>query len=223
MAVHAADKVGLPTDRVLVLGTVEPQQGQTSRIRPWTAIWASSEEARSWSWEKITTKKEAAATTAVINYSSGYFFFLSTNALLHAEAHMHRTTGFPKGVELTHYNILANAEQIIAKRLLVADTPSGRARRERLDTSSERWLAAVPMYHAFVRSTPRPYLTLRGSLKKTGKITGPILLLRDRPSARRESIYTAKVQLAAVSHIRRHLPNHIHQRRSRYARNALQG
>jgi acyl-CoA synthetase (AMP-forming)/AMP-acid ligase II len=66
-----------------------------------------------------------------------------------------RTTGLPKGVELTHYNIISNAEQIIAKRLLVADSPAGRARRERLDTSSERWLAAVPMYHAFVSITPR--------------------------------------------------------------------
>ncbi|KAL3472698.1 acetyl-CoA synthetase-like protein [Aspergillus californicus] len=133
VAVEAANKVGLPTARLLVLGTVEPQQGQTSRIRPWTAIWASPEEARSWSWEKIVTKEEAVATTAVINYSSG-------------------TTGLPKGVELTHYNILGNAEQIIAKRVLVADTPSGRARRQQLDTSSERWLAAVPMYHAFGQS-----------------------------------------------------------------------
>lgn len=149
VAVEAANKVGLPTDRVLVLGTVESQRGERSPIRPWTAIWASPEDARSWSWEKIATMEEAAATTAVINYSSGYFF-LSTNSLLHTETNSPRTTGLPKGVELTHYNIVANAEQIIAKRLLVADTPSGRARRERLDTSSERWLAAVPMYHAFV-------------------------------------------------------------------------
>lgn len=67
----------------------------------------------------------------------------------------YRTTGLPKGVELTHYNIISNAEQIISKRLLVGNNPSGRARRERLDTSSERWLAAVPMYHAFVGTIPR--------------------------------------------------------------------
>lgn len=157
IAAEAANKVGLPMDRVLVLGTGgESQRGEKSPIRPWTAIWASPEEGRSWSWEKITTMKEAAATTAVINYSSGYFS-LSIHCLLDAETNVPRTTGLPKGVELTHYNIIANAEQIIAKRLLVADTPSGRARRERLDTSSERWLAAVPMYHAFV-STARATL-----------------------------------------------------------------
>jgi hypothetical protein len=73
VAVEAANKVGLPTDRVLVLGTAESEQRQMSPIRPWTAIWASPEEARSWLWEKITTKEEAAVTTAVINYSSGYY------------------------------------------------------------------------------------------------------------------------------------------------------
>lgn len=60
------------------------------------------------------------------------------------------TTGLPKGVELTHYNIIANAEQIVKKRILVGDSESGRARRARLELSGERWLAAVPMYHAFV-------------------------------------------------------------------------
>ena len=34
------------------------------------------------------------------------------------------------------------------------------------------------------------------------KKTGSILLLRDRPSTGRKSLYYAKVQLTAVSHIR---------------------
>ncbi|KAL2785965.1 acetyl-CoA synthetase-like protein [Aspergillus keveii] len=133
VARKAAKKVGLPLERVLVLGHKESPTNQQSSIRPWTDIWASPEEAKCWTWERITTKEEAISTTAIINYSSG-------------------TTGLPKGVELTHYNIISNAKQIIAKRLLVADSPAGRARRERLDTSSERWLAAVPMYHAFGQS-----------------------------------------------------------------------
>ncbi|KAL3443707.1 acetyl-CoA synthetase-like protein [Aspergillus insuetus] len=133
VAADAAKKIGLPLERVLVLGHGGSPTNQQSSIRQWTDIWVSPEEAKYWTWERIATEEEAMSTTAVVNYSSG-------------------TTGLPKGVELTHYNIISNAEQIITKRLLVADSPTGRARRERLDTSIERWLAAVPMYHAFGQS-----------------------------------------------------------------------
>jgi acyl-CoA synthetase (AMP-forming)/AMP-acid ligase II len=60
------------------------------------------------------------------------------------------TTGTPKGVELSHYNVIANSVQIVHKRTLVANTPQGRARRHRLNLSGERWIAPLPMYHAFV-------------------------------------------------------------------------
>ncbi|PYH81914.1 acetyl-CoA synthetase-like protein [Aspergillus uvarum CBS 121591] len=139
VAIEAARKARLPLDRVLLLvapnvpDASRTDQGRPSPIRRWTDIWSSSEEARLWTRDRISSVEEAMTTTAVINYSSG-------------------TTGLPKGVELTHYNIIANAEQIIAKRLLVEGTTAGRARRDRLDTSGERWLAAVPMYHAFGQS-----------------------------------------------------------------------
>lgn len=103
-------------------------------------------------WEKITTKEDAMAITAVINYSSGYVVHKNRASITDADTNLCRTTGLPKGVQLTHYNILSNAEQIIKKRLLAGDSTSGRARRTRLELSSERWLAAVPMYHAFVRT-----------------------------------------------------------------------
>ncbi|KAF9892990.1 hypothetical protein FE257_012401 [Aspergillus nanangensis] len=135
VTLKAAEKVGLPRERVLLFGTPYAQEQPSSSrgIRPWTDIWASVEEAKNWNWERISSQTEAMSTTAVINYSSG-------------------TTGFPKGVELTHYNIISNAEQIISKRTLAPNTPSGHAHKERLDTSGERWLAAVPMYHAFGQS-----------------------------------------------------------------------
>lgn len=65
-------------------------------------------------------------------------------------SHFFSTTGVPKGVEISHYNVVANSSQIMQKRSLVADTPEGRARKEHLDLSGERWLAPLPMYHAFV-------------------------------------------------------------------------
>lgn len=124
--------MGLPQSNVFSFCDVdEAQQPQPCGLKPWKALWAPSTEVKSWNWKKITTKSEAQETTAVINYSSG-------------------TTGFPKGVEISHYNLIANSEQSNHKRSIVADTPEGRARKERLDISGDRWLAAIPMYHAYV-------------------------------------------------------------------------
>jgi long-subunit acyl-CoA synthetase (AMP-forming) len=136
-AIEAANVVGIPTSRVLSFCEIyeEANRPQPGGLQPWTSIWADEEEVRSWSWRKITTKEEAQNTTIVINYSSG-------------------TTGYPKGVEISHYNLIANAEQVNHKRNLVANTPKGRARKARLQVSGDRWLAAVPMYHAYVSSSP---------------------------------------------------------------------
>lgn len=62
------------------------------------------------------------------------------------------TTGPPKGVEISHYNAIANCVQLVHKRSLVAATPAGLERKARQEASGERWLCALPMYHAYVRS-----------------------------------------------------------------------
>jgi 4-coumarate--CoA ligase len=141
-ALDAARKVGLPKSKVFSFCAVEvdvdvdeAQRPQPCGLKPWTTFWASTSQVQSWNWKRIVTKKEAQETTAVINYSSG-------------------TTGFPKGVEISHYNLIANAEQANHKRNMVAGTAKGRVRKERLDVSGERWLAAIPMYHAYVRPSP---------------------------------------------------------------------
>lgn len=75
----------------------------------------------------------------IINYSSG-------------------TTGLPKGVEISHYGIVANAEQVIHKKRLAADTAEGQARKARLALSGDRWLAPIPMYHAYVSTASKSVL-----------------------------------------------------------------
>ncbi|KAL5040849.1 hypothetical protein BDW71DRAFT_213713 [Aspergillus fruticulosus] len=132
VALEAATQAGL--DHKNIYFFCDPEENVpasvTSRIRPWTDIWRPLEEVRSWSWKKIDTLQEAEQTTAIINYSSG-------------------TTGLPKGVEITHYNVVANCTQLLEKRLLAPDTQKGKERRARLDVSGERWLAPLPMYHAY--------------------------------------------------------------------------
>ncbi len=132
-AFDAAKTVGLPASRVFSFCDIyeEAQKRQPFDLKPWTAFWASPDHVGSWKWKRITTKQEAEETTAIINYSSG-------------------TTGLPKGVEISHYNLIANAEQVHHKRSIVADTPKARARKERLALSGDRWLASIPMYHAYV-------------------------------------------------------------------------
>jgi acyl-CoA synthetase (AMP-forming)/AMP-acid ligase II len=102
---------------------------------------------------------------------------------------MFRTTGTPKGVELSHYNVIANSVQCLQKRSLVANTPRGRARRARLDMSGERWMAPLPMYHAFVCSP----LPLMMGLQLLTAHPGSNLVLHERGPVRRKGLHNDQV------------------------------
>ena len=129
IALKAAAGASLPQSHVFVFG--DPSENlQDLRVSPWTSFWASSEDAESWNWERISTFEEANQTTAVLNYSSG-------------------TTGLPKGVEISHYNLVANSEQLLFKRSHYGDTPEAHRRKQNIELLGERWLAALPMYHAY--------------------------------------------------------------------------
>ncbi len=148
VALDAAARVGLPRDKVYLFCDPDDatnyssqSQSQSLSLPVWTQFWRPAAEVQSWSWRKMHTVDEAKDTTAIINYSSG-------------------TTGLPKGTEISHYNAVANSTQLLAVRATVSNDKKGRERKERLDMSGERWLAPLPMYHAYVPSTRLPFLWL---------------------------------------------------------------
>src|SRR4051794_8461841 len=102
-ALKAAKEVGIPRNRIFTFCDPDGQHKDPhpSGLKPWTSFWVSPNEAKPWQWRKITSKEEAQNTTCIINYSSG-------------------TTGLPKGVEISHFGLIANAEQVLHKKRLVA-------------------------------------------------------------------------------------------------------
>ncbi|EXJ66167.1 uncharacterized protein A1O5_10783 [Cladophialophora psammophila CBS 110553] len=134
-SLKAAAAVGMLADRVFLFADPgeDLSRYRTLRTRSWLTIWSPVEEVGTWSWTKLRTLEEVKSTTAVINYS-----ICAT-----------RTTGIPKGVELSHYNLVANSTQLVHKRSIVGAGASALAKKSRLDSSGERWLAPLPMYHAY--------------------------------------------------------------------------
>ncbi|OAL36287.1 hypothetical protein AYO20_04445 [Fonsecaea nubica] len=132
VALKAASEVGLSRNRILVFH--DPDEDLSSYhlhgLESWTNIWTTEDAVRQWSWKRLATVEELDGKTAIVNYSSG-------------------TTGLPKGVQISHYNLVANSVQLLFKRSMVGNTAKARARKERLDVSGERWLAPLPMYHAY--------------------------------------------------------------------------
>lgn len=128
-AKQAAKEVGL--DGGMVFEICDPlTTSSSSGLKLWTSFWADETTARRWKWKEFSSAHESQSTAAVLNYSSG-------------------TTGLPKGVLISHYNLISNSLQVLHKRNMVADTPAAKARAARLALSGERWLAPLPMFHAY--------------------------------------------------------------------------
>jgi 4-coumarate--CoA ligase len=119
-AVQAARKAGLPDGRVILFSDVPntPIEG----LKDWRSFLPSKSEADAYEFPSLS-EKEATTTTATVNYSSG-------------------TTGLPKGVEVSHHNLVANLDQTIYMRYL--QKPWSATTRPR-----EVWLGFLPLYHAY--------------------------------------------------------------------------
>lgn len=91
-------------------------------VLDWREFIGSAEEGEKYQWKPMTPK-ESATTVATVNYSSG-------------------TTGLPKGVCVSHLNIIANTQQTIAIKFF----ESGHT----VETMpKERWVGFLPLYHAY--------------------------------------------------------------------------
>ncbi|PVH95803.1 acetyl-CoA synthetase-like protein [Periconia macrospinosa] len=121
-AVAAARKAGLPDGRISLFSDVP--NTSTAECRDWTEWLPSITEADAYNFPQLS-EQESTTTIATVNYSSG-------------------TTGLPKGVEVSHYNLIANLQQTIYMRYV--KKPWDHTNRPR-----EVWLGFLPLYHAYAQ------------------------------------------------------------------------
>jgi 4-coumarate--CoA ligase len=119
-ALAAAKGAGLPAGRVFLFSD-EPN-APSEGCKDWRTFLPSSTESDAYSFP-FMPEEEATTTTATVNFSSG-------------------TTGLPKGVEVSHHNLIANLEQTIFMRYL--NKPWNADTRPR-----ETWIGFLPLYHAY--------------------------------------------------------------------------
>lgn len=116
VAVEAAQKAGISHDRIILIGD---QRDPKARFKHFTSIRNLSGTARF-----AKTKVDPATDLAFLVYSSG-------------------TTGVPKGVRLSHRNIVANVLQGLAPEGSMLSWSGGH------DGKGDRILAFLPFYHIY--------------------------------------------------------------------------
>jgi 4-coumarate--CoA ligase len=90
-AIAAAKQAGVPKTRVFQFS--DKENPTTEDVKDWRQLLSSAEEAARYSWPGFTLE-QSRNTIATINYFSG-------------------TTGLPKGVCVSHYNLNAMIQQTI--------------------------------------------------------------------------------------------------------------
>ncbi|PSN65025.1 acetyl-CoA synthetase-like protein [Corynespora cassiicola Philippines] len=119
-AAEAARQAGLPNGRVFLFS--DHPNAPTAGCQDWRSMLPPPSSASTYTFPPLSAS-ESTTTVATVNYSSG-------------------TTGLPKGVEVSHHNLIANLVQTIHMRYL--RKPWDARTRPR-----EVWLGFLPLYHAY--------------------------------------------------------------------------
>lgn len=114
-----AKKAGLPESCLYLFSDKEHKS--TDGIKDWRSMLGTPSEASSYTWPHLEGEA-AKSQVATVNYSSG-------------------TTGLPKGVMITHGNLIANVEQV--SFLHQVEQPGIKPDVE------DRWIGFLPLYHAY--------------------------------------------------------------------------
>ena len=120
-AVAAASRLGFPKERIFQFSDYPCET--VDGILDWRSMIGTEEEAKTWKWDDLA--EASTSVVATINYSSG-------------------TTSLPKGVCISHYNLIANVEQTI----FIRDRETGYALVPG-SRPEERWVGFLPLYHAY--------------------------------------------------------------------------
>ncbi|KAF9869371.1 4-coumarate- ligase [Colletotrichum karsti] len=201
---EAASKAGIPKNRIFQFSDTE--NGARHGIPDWRHMIGTPAEADSYRWPELSAE-ESTSTVATINYSSG-------------------TTGLPKGVCVSHHNLIANVEQTIFMRY--ADRPYAFESRPQ-----ERWIGFLPLYHAYGQlytilmaiklKVPiyimkefryEDFLFAIGKYRITSlQVAPPILvMLSKRPETARYDLSSVKEVLCGAAPLSRELQNECQQR-----------
>ncbi|KAL9054100.1 MAG: hypothetical protein Q9162_004357 [Coniocarpon cinnabarinum] len=127
-ALVAAEQARFPKERIFLFD--DQACSSRSGVCDWSTMLGSVEESENWWWRSLS-HEEACNKTAVVNFSSG-------------------TTGLPKGVMISHRNIISNVAQSLFMRNLQSASPQdSHHSMPLLPHAPERWLGFLPLYHAF--------------------------------------------------------------------------
>ncbi|GKT75102.1 4-coumarate-CoA ligase [Colletotrichum tofieldiae] len=200
----AVDKSKISRNQVFQFS--EDENETKHGVKDWRHMVGTPTQVDSYRWP-IFSAEESTRTIATINYSSG-------------------TTGLPKGVCVSHHNLIANVEQTAFMRY--AGKPYSFECRPQ-----ERWIGFLPLYHAYGQlyavlmamklNVPiyimkefryEDFLFAIGKYKITTlQVAPPILvMLSKRPETARYDLSSVKEMLCGAAPLSRELQNECQRR-----------
>lgn len=209
LVVEAVAKIGLSNSKIFQFSDVEctPVLG----IPDWRVLLHSECGVNEYAWPSFTPE-ESLTKVATINYSSG-------------------TTGHPKGVMISHANIIANAAQNIFNLTHNRQVP----------LPDDRWLGYLPLYHAYgqlyliiisLKSRIPVYVMKEFAFEEflyaiqtyritTLQLVPPILVMMSKhPNTSKYDLSSLTLALCAAAPLSKELQNHCSKR---FGFNIIQG